>query len=70
MQIYFDGEFNVLTIDGARIALDALATLAKPDPRLYYRLMRVGETVHVLSYTASEVKDVESSRGMPVLSLH
>lgn len=52
MNIQFDSDTQTVSVDGARISLEILATLAKPEPLLYYRFQRVGETVFLNSYAA------------------
>lgn len=52
MTIQFDSDTQTVSVDGAKISLEVLATLAKPEPFLYYRFHRVGQTVFVNSYAS------------------
>jgi hypothetical protein len=54
MTIEFDGETQTVKVDGAMISLDALKLLANPNPVLFYRFVRVSETVFIRSFASRE----------------
>ena len=47
MKVELDSILNLLTVDGVRISLDCLKTLANPDESKLYRMKREGDTVVV-----------------------
>lgn len=48
------GTLNIITVDGIKITLDLLRSLANPDPTLLYRMKRDGDTT-VVTLAAVEV---------------
>ena len=51
MKVEFDGELELITIDGVKMSLAVLASFAHPDPTKLYRMKRENDvvTVEVLS---------------------
>lgn len=54
MKISIDSESEVIELDGVRISLSLLFTLAHPAPGHYYKIVRNGDVVTTQEYPAGE----------------
>jgi hypothetical protein len=47
MKIEFDGELNMMDVDGVSISLEVLKRLSNPDANFFYQFERSGDLVIV-----------------------
>ena len=50
MKFEFDGENQILIVDGVKIGFAYLAAIVNPDPNMVHRFQRRGNNVHVTSH--------------------
>jgi hypothetical protein len=66
MRIEIDSVDGVIEVDGVKISLDLLKHFAHPDPKKFYQLERLGETVTVTTLAPADLQRKLMAQGWPV----
>jgi hypothetical protein len=61
MKIEIDSDRNEIALDGARVSIEALCSIANPDCRRFYRFHRIGETIFLKSYAIAKDAELDTS---------
>lgn len=62
MQIELDAQTEILTVDGVKISLDLLKSLANPDPHKVFHMTREGDVVTIQALSTVQLATEYSRR--------